>query len=804
MDLIAIALAAILIAAVLVVCLTLHLRRSHAGSLPPQRNPGPPVVRASADGAPPTDAPPRVSILRIVAKADRTADLIIYGPIGDLYWDGISAREMVQQIGAIDADTINVRINSDGGVITEGTAIYNALKRHKARKVVTVDGIAASIASAIAMVGDEIVMPANSLLMIHAPWTWAAGNAKQLRETADTLDTHGEALATMYTRSGKSVADIQALFEDGKDHWYTGEKAVAEGFADRVEDAQAESEESAAAASLQAYINALTKAPAAIAARLRQHLNAAAQPRTFASVPLAIQRSVVDQIEDPAMKRELLQIMANAAGAPAAPAPTPAQPAVAANPPANPPAPTPAPAAPAAADVSAVLANLQARNTQIVGEFAPFRDVPGMADLQTQCLSDPALTVEQIRGRMLNALGNRGEPLNPTGGGGEPSVVAGRDQRDRSIDGMTNWILARVSTESNDATTRRSLPASADPQNPFRGYSLFDMAEHFARTRGVNTRGMQRMEIVAAAMRPVVTAQGHTRSDFAVLFDNAMHKLMIALYRGAPTTWQRFCRVGDLADFRPHYRYRFGTFSDLEEVTEAGNYKQGTVSDAERETITATRKGRILLVTREMIVDDDLQAIADTARGLMMVAARTIDKAVFALFALNSGNGPTMSDGNPLFHASHSNIAGTAAVPSMASFEAARVQMAQQQDVSGNDYIDVRPAIWLGPLSIGGTARSVNASEYDPDATSKLQKPNIVRGLYSDIVDTPRLSGTAWYSIASPAEEPVFEVGFVGGQRDPRITQEEDFDSSSLKWKVEQEAGVGAIGWRGINKNAGV
>jgi len=110
-------------------------------------------------------------------------------------------------------------------------------------------------------------------------------------------------------------------------------------------------------------------------------------------------------------------------------------------------------------------------------------------------------------------------------------------------------------------------------------------------------------------------------------------------------------------DFRANPRYRIGTFSDLKEVNEAGDYEQGSISDAERESITAKRKGRILVVSREMIVNDDLQAFADVARGLGAVANRTVDKDVFALFALNSGAGPTMGDGNPLFHASHNNIA---------------------------------------------------------------------------------------------------------------------------------------------------
>jgi len=204
-----------------------------------------------------------------------------------------------------------------------------------------------------------------------------------------------------------------------------------------------------------------------------------------------------------------------------------------------------------------------------------------------------------------------------------------------------------------------------------------------------------------------------------------------------------------------------------------------------------------------MIVNDDLQAFADVARGLGAVANRTVDKDVFALFALNSGAGPSMVDGNPLFHSSHANISGTPAAVGTNSFDDMRVGMGSQLDPSGNDFLSITPAIWLGPLKYKGDADVVNGSKYNVDVSSKFEIPNKSYGLVRSVVGTPRLIGTAWYGFANPDVEPVFEVGFLDGVQEPQIASEEAFRSNGIAWRVIFDYGVAAVGFRGAWKNAG-
>ena len=177
--------------------------------------------------------------LQPVAGSATDYELLVYGDIGDSwYGESVTARSVIEQLNALDnsVTNINVRINSYGGSVSDGLAIYNVLNRHTATKTVTIDGVAMSSASLIAMVGDTVHMPATSLLMIHAPWGGIYGNAKELRQYAEILDTYSDSMADAYVnKSGMSRADVLNLLKDGEDHYYTGAEAVAAGFADAVD-----------------------------------------------------------------------------------------------------------------------------------------------------------------------------------------------------------------------------------------------------------------------------------------------------------------------------------------------------------------------------------------------------------------------------------------------------------------------------------------------------------------------------------------------------------------------------------------
>lgn len=747
-------------------------------------------VMAAADGAHVKQIKPRMELRALAAPGQQ--ELLIYGDIGESWFEeSVTAQAVVQQLAELDQNTtqINVRINSYGGSVSDGMAIYNVLKRTAAKKVGTVDGVAMSSASLIAMACDDLEMPSTSVLMIHAPWAMAEGNANDMRMAADVLDTYAQSMAGAYSaRSGLSAADVVAQLFDGQDHYYTGEQAVAAGFADRltavVPATPTVELETVAAATRTAdrprgFDRFLSRTTASIGAIA---IAAARRPPIHAAAAAAIPAGDTPAVRVPSDHEDT--VMPNAAAA---------QPAN------NAAVDTPAASAarPNETEIRAAAhAAVRERNTAIQATLKPVMTLAGMRELYEQALTDPDMSLDQVNAKALALAGAGAGPL--AGGGG--SVQAGEDESEKQNAAMADWIVARALAKGEDG---KHAIANADPTNPYRGMSLSAMAEHCVRASGKKTARLTRNEVVGLAMQRPVAVAGHTTSDFPGLLGNIINRLLLATYVAANNKWQTFSRITDLADFRPNQRLRMGSFDDLLAVNEAGNYEQGSLGDATVETIKATRKGRKLVISREMIANDDLQAFADVATLLGSAAARTVEKDVFGLLLLNGGNGPTMGDGNPLFDASHNNIAAVAGPPSVTAFDLVRQQLAAQLDNSGKDFLDITPSIWLGPNSLYGLAQLLNINETDPSVTNKYQVANIVRAMLDKVVGTPRLGGTAWYILGNPEEQPVFEVGFVDGQRTPKIDQEVDFDSDGIKWKVVLEYGVAATGYRGIVKNAG-
>jgi len=156
----------------------------------------------------------------------------------DFFGAGITAKSVKEQLDAMgDVDAITVRVNSPGGDVFDGLAIFNLLKEHTAKITVKIDGLAASSASIIAMAGDEIVMGVGTQLMIHNPWTFALGEAKDLRKTADTLEEVKAGLIEVYQAR---VESDEAALSDWMDEekWMRSEEAIELGFVDSSSDTQ--------------------------------------------------------------------------------------------------------------------------------------------------------------------------------------------------------------------------------------------------------------------------------------------------------------------------------------------------------------------------------------------------------------------------------------------------------------------------------------------------------------------------------------------------------------------------------------
>ena len=174
------------------------------------------------------------------ALDEKTGELTLYGEISDTTWwgDEITPKQFKEDLDALgDIDVLNIYINSYGGDVFAGQTIYSILKRHKAKKNVYVDGLAASIASLVVMAGDKVIMPANAMMMIHNHWTLAAGNANDFRKIADDLDKIRDSMIVAYQeKSGLEKDEIISVMD--AETWLTAEECKEKGFADEIEEAK--------------------------------------------------------------------------------------------------------------------------------------------------------------------------------------------------------------------------------------------------------------------------------------------------------------------------------------------------------------------------------------------------------------------------------------------------------------------------------------------------------------------------------------------------------------------------------------
>lgn len=708
-------------------------------------NPQPPAkgTPSAQDGRWYTVRPTR-QVLALGDQPPRAeAEIYIYGDIGPNWWEEtVTAASFIEELQSVQADAITVRICSIGGSVPDGIAIYNALKRHPARVTTCVDAIAYSIASLIAMAGDEREMADNALMMIHAPWTYTGGNAAELRIAADQLDTYARAMATSYAAATGQTADevMTAWLTDGVDHFFTAADAVDAGLATRTTSALPVQASGARALDLSRYAT-----PQPLAQRLG--LVAASVP-TPAAAAAQTARTSMPQPNQPAATDEAL----------------------------------------AAARTEAIQAEAR-RRTDVRAQFSPFAtrndiDQTELATLAEQCEQDTTCTPEAAGRKLLGLMAKGVAPANPAGG---PRITTTEDEADKFRGAATEAIMARAGLRD-----RKGELIIASSANPLRGRKLLGLAEASLRRAGKNIDGMGQMEVVALAFT-------QTGSDFPILLETTMHKVLQNAYATQADTWSLFCNIGTVSDFRAHNRYRTGSFGNLDSLTEVGEFKNKTIPDGEKASITAATKGNLINLSRQAIINDDLSAFSSLAAGLGRAARRTIESDVYALIN-TPGN---YSDGVALFHANHGNLAGAGAAPGVASFDAVRTAMGSQKDVSGNDFLDLQPSIWLGPLGLKGDADVINGSKYDPDASNKLERNNKSYGMFSRTIGSPRLTGTAWYAFADPNVAPAIEVAFLDGNQEPYLENEIGFTVDGTRWKVRLDYGIAWVEYKSSYKNPG-
>lgn len=652
-------------------------------------------------------------------------EVMIYGVVGD-EWDGLDAKSVIAGIKALgDVDTITIRINSGGGYVYEGLGILNYLASHPARKVVKVDGIAASMASVIAMVGDEIEMPANALMMIHNPWNLVIGDAAAIRKEADQLDKVKASIVGIYAaRTGKSEAELSALMD--AETWMSGQEALDAGFATTLAPAVQ------AAALLQPDLSLMnfTKTPDAL--RRSKPSATVVAALTRAALPAEQQESSMTvKVEDSAT---------------------------------------------ASADEQKIRAEAQAAERVRAGEIRKAVRAARLPDSLADELVDAGTPLDEARAKIIDKLAEADQAGPQTRN--QFRIVA--DAVDRFRAGAQAALAGKAGLAKDDAG------------NELRGLSLRELARESLEVHNIATRSMRPLDMVKAAMT-------HSSGDFVFILGNVAEKSMLKGYEEAEETFQAWTSTGTLSDFKPTSRIDLNSFPSLAKVEEGAEYKYATIGDR-GETVQLATYGALFTITRQAIINDDMSVFTRIPQRMGRAAIRTVGNLVYAVVTGNQ----VMSDGKALFHAAHKNLAGTAAAPSVASLDAARVAMATQKDRSNNAVaLNIRPKYLLVPVALEGVSTVLLASEFDPSKTQRV--PNAVAGMAKVVADA-RLdadSATAWYLAADGSATDTVEVSYLDGQEQPWLEQQDGWKVDGVEFKVRLDAAVKALAWEGLFKNPG-
>ena len=349
---------------------------------------------------------------------------------------------------------------------------------------------------------------------------------------------------------------------------------------------------------------------------------------------------------------------------------------------------------------------------------------------------------------------------------------------------------AKVNARMGEALYCRATPTAkpSEAARPYMAMTSLDIAREVLTRNGISTTGLSHDGIITRAMGT---------SDFPVILGDSANRTLRAAYQAAPAIMRQLGRQTTAKDFRAQSRIQMDVPLDLSKVNEHGEYKHGYVSEA-KESYKVDTFGRILSLSRQALVNDDLSAFADLTRRMGLAASAFEDQFLTDLLVGADGNGPVMDDGKSLFHADRGNLSGSPSGVGDSAIRSVYIAM-QRRKGQGDNLIAATPKFMLVPpeeqaqaLAQLGEVFPISAETYNPfaEALTLLVEPCLT--------DTK-----AWYVTADPALIDGLEYAYLEGNEGPQIFTREGFDTDSLDFKIRLDFGAGFVDWRGWYKNPG-
>lgn len=354
------------------------------------------------------------------------------------------------------------------------------------------------------------------------------------------------------------------------------------------------------------------------------------------------------------------------------------------------------------------------------------------------------------------------------------------DNGARPIEQMADALVARLSGRQPTGAARK-----------YAGYRMVDFARDILQARGVRTTLLSPNELITRSLGGL-----HSTDDFPVLLQMTGERLLRQAYDSYQGGLRRIAKQTTSRDFRAKTRVMLSEAPGLLKVNEGGEFKRGTMSES-AESYRLETFGRIFGISRQALVNDDLDAFGDLTRRLGIAASEFVAEQLVTLLTSN----PAMSDSVTLFHASHKNLAAAGGSIDDTTLAAARLAMRTQRGLDGKTVIDVTPKFLVVPAALENTALKYLASL----RPTSVQDVNPFSGALELVVD-PRLdaiSDKAWYLAADPAVIDTIEYAYLEEAQGPVIETRVGFEVDGMEMKVRLDFGAGAIDHRGLYRNPG-
>ena len=427
-------------------------------------------------------------------------------------------------------------------------------------------------------------------------------------------------------------------------------------------------------------------------------------------------------------------------------------------------------------DISAIQADAAIAERQRAADIRAAVRSANLDVTYAEELVNGGVTIDAARAAVLIKLAERTAAANVTSQRADIEMIGDETETRRGL--MVDALLHRYS-QSNKLS---------DGSRQYAGLTMMEIARECLEVRGVKTRGMDKMQLAQRAFEGV--------SDLPNILANVANKTLRQAYIAAPRTFTSWARQTTAADFKTIQRTSMSDTPVLRKVNETGEFERGAITDG-KETYKLETVGRVVALTRQSIINDDMDAFTRVPAMFAYTAANYESDTVYNIITANAA----LSDNVALFHATHANLTATGTALSVASLGVARSLIRKQTTPQGA-VMNLQPKYLVVPSALETIANQFVSQAYIAAQSSNI---NPFAGAL-EVVTEARLdanSATAWYLVSDSAAIDTVEYAYLEGQNGVFIETRQGFDVDGMEIKARLDFNAKAIDYRGLYKNNG-